>query len=172
MANKINFTPSELMELLISYWEGNSINPVLIERARRSFGNSKEMRKIIDQQCEYREQTHCYSCNAEISCLIFNGIAYLDLEEHESGIREIEKANIHFRSEDLNWHLIIGLTLIGYAYEQIRKNHRAVREYQRALDTLEEYKRFYDNEYDRTVDVVLLERKLRGIIDELNQSIS
>ena len=115
---------------------------------RTTFADAKKLRLIIDRQCENREQTHCYSCGNEAGCLILNGIAYLALEETETAIKQLENANQHFRNKDEAWNHIIGLALIGIAYEKIKKDHQALREYEKALDLIKNnYLRIHANEY-------------------------
>ncbi len=125
------------------------------------------MRLIVDRQCEYREQTHCYSCGNEAGCLILNGIAYLNLGETEAAIKELENANQHFRNEDKTWNHIIGLALMGNAYEMGIKDHRAFREYEKAHDIIEKkYLRLHQKDY--LEEAILLEKKLKEKLDELN----
>jgi tetratricopeptide (TPR) repeat protein len=133
----------------------------------RSFNNPKAMRSIVDRQCENREQTHCYSCGNEAGCLILNGIAYLSLGETEAAIRELENANQHFRNEDETWNHIIGLALIGNAYEKRKKDHRAFREYKKAHGVIKNiFLRTHQNDYIEKA--ISLEKALKAKVDELN----
>jgi tetratricopeptide (TPR) repeat protein len=138
----------------------------LKESITKSFGDSRAMRSIIDRQCEFREQTHC-SCGNEAGCLILNGIAYLALGESEAAIKELENANQHFRIEDEVWNHIIGLVLIGNAYEKSEKKYRASREFEKAYHVLtRNYLRVHANDYmDKTQ---LLEGELQNKIKEIS----
>lgn len=161
-----SFTLKDLFELLIKLSNFPHKNPKFAENMMRSFGNAEEMHKIIEKQCDYREQTHCYLCGSEAICLIVNGFAYLDLENNESGIRELEKAVLHFRNEDMTWSLIIGLILLGIAHEKIKKNHRALREYEKAHKAIKDYLCFYEKDYIE--DAFSLEKMIQGKIDTLS----
>jgi tetratricopeptide (TPR) repeat protein len=133
----------------------------------KSFGDARKMRLMIDRQCENREQTHCYSCGNEAGCLILNGIIYLALGETEIAIKEVENANQHFCNEDKSWNHIIGLSLLGNAYEESKKDHRAFREYKKAHEILtNNYLRLYANDYIE--NAILLEKKLQDKLDELD----
>jgi len=138
----------------------------LKESITKSFGDPKAMRSIIDRQCEFREQTHC-SCGNEAGCLILNGIAYLALGETEAAIKELENANQHFRIEDEIWNHIIGLVLIGNAYEKSEKKYRASREFEKARHVLtRNYLRVHVNDYMDKAQ--LLESGLQNKIKELS----
>jgi tetratricopeptide (TPR) repeat protein len=129
-----------------------------------SFGNDKKMRGIIDRQCENREQTHCYACSREAGCLILNGIAYLELGEIDTAIKEIENANQHFRGEGESWNQIIGLALLGNAYEENRKDHQALREFEKAYHVItRNYLRIHSKDYiDKAIS---LEKMLKNQLE-------
>ncbi|MFZ5857132.1 MAG: S24 family peptidase [Chloroflexota bacterium] len=133
-----------------------------------TFGNPQKMRPLIDRQCENREQTHCLSCESESGCLILNGIVYLELGEIENAIREIESANRHFRNKNETLNQIIGLVLLGQAYEDKRKDHLALREYEQAQNVLGNYRRIHANDYLTKAEA--LKDILDGKISELSES--
>ena len=114
-----------------------------------SFGNAEVMRSILNRQCENRDQTKCYACEDEGICLVITGVAHLDLGEINTAIKDLENGNQHFRSKDETWNSIIGLLLLGKAYEKNDNSHQALIEYKRALHLLtENYIRFHANDYD------------------------
>jgi hypothetical protein len=165
MAPNTVFTPKSLMELLLKLCDLKS-KPKFTEKMIESFGNQEAMGKIIAQQCECREQTPCHLCNRESICLLLNGFAYLDLGQNESGIKELEMAIMHFRSEGITCCLIIGLILIGYANERIKKDKKALLEYEKAHDVIKDYLRFYEKDYIE--EAIAMEKTLQNKLDELN----
>jgi flagellar biosynthesis chaperone FliJ len=128
--------------------------------------NPKKLRSILDQQCEYREQTHCYSCRNEAGCLVLNGIGYLHLGEIETAIRELETANLHFRNQDKTWNHIISLVLLGEAYEKNRKDHRALREFEKAHNAVKLFRQIHSTEYLQ--NAIHLEKILKDRVDTLS----
>ena len=139
----------------------------LKELIMQSFDNPKAMRLIVDRQCENREQTHCYSCGNEAGCLILNGIAHLALGEIKTAIIKLENANQHFRNEDMIWNHIIGLAILGNAYEKRKKDHRAFRIFEKAHHLIKNnYLRIHANDYiDKAQQ---LENVLKNKIAELS----
>lgn len=132
-----------------------------------SLDDPKAMRSIVNQKCEYREQTRCYSCGNEAGCLILNGIAHLDLGETETAIKKLENANQHFRNEGELWNYIIGLALMGHAYKKSGKEHRASHEYEKAYDLIKNnYLRIHANEYIEKA--LSLEKALKAKLEEMN----
>jgi len=134
----------ELIELMI-------INdPKAIEFKRRvvsSFKDADAMNSALIQHCDNQKQTHCYDCEDEGECLILSGIAYLDLHKIDEAISAIEDANLHFRGRDDTWNSIIGLDLLGIAYEMGGKRHTALIEYQQAQQQLKIYSRIHAHDY-------------------------
>jgi hypothetical protein len=133
-----------------------------------SWDNPKKLRAITDRQCEYREQTHCYSCRNESGCLVLNGISYLRLGEIETAIKELETANLNFRNQDDTWKHIISLTLIGDAHSKNRKKHRALREFEKALEAIQLFKQMHSTEFTKFIErATLLEKAIQDWIDSL-----
>ncbi len=133
----------------------------------QEFDNPKELRKIIDRQCEYREQTHCYACNNEACCLILKGVVRLALEEVDIALKEIESANRNFRTEDETWNQIIGLALIAIAHEKNRKDHLAFRELEKACNLLiNGYQPLNEKDYEERVTSLMA--SMEEWMDRLN----
>ena len=133
----------------------------------KTFGNEREMRRIIDWQCENREQTKCYACEREGGCLILNGVVYLALGELDIATKELENANQHLRGRGDVWNQIIGLSLLGNAYELNRKEHQALREFERAQEVLiRNYQRTHSKEYSKDADD--LEQMLRDQLKRID----
>lgn len=131
-----------------------------------TFGNTIEMRRIIDWQCENREQTSCFACEREGGCLILNGIVYLKLGEFDKAIKELENANQHLRSKGETWNQVIGLAVLGNAYENKRKEHQALREFESADRIFTgNYLRTHSKEYSAETDELgkLLKDQLKRI---------
>jgi SOS-response transcriptional repressor LexA len=159
---------TELTELL----EVDAADSRIIELKKRvidALGEARKMRPLIDRQCENREQTHCHACNSEAGCLILNGIIYLDLRELESAIRELEKANRHFSNENEILNHIVGLTLLGSTYQENRKDHQALRQFEKAYQTIHDtYLQIHKHDYKRVEDVQPLINHLKEKIQELS----
>lgn len=130
-----------------------------------SWDDQKKLRAIVDRQCEYREQTHCYSCRNESGCLVLNGISYLRLGEIKTAIKELETANLNFRNQDDMWKHIISLVLIGDAHSKNRKNHRALREFEKAFEAIRLFTQMHSTEYIERA--VLLEQEIKDRLDSL-----
>jgi hypothetical protein len=127
-----------------------------------SLGNAVVMRGILDRQCENRDQTSCYHCEDQGICSVLTGIAHLELGEIHTAIKELENGNQHFRSKDETWNSIIGLVLLGNAYEKSSNSHQAVIEYKKALHLVtENYIRIHANDYDEL-------SRARSLVNELN----
>lgn len=131
-----------------------------------SWDNPKKLRLITDQQCEFREQTHCYSCSNESDCSVLDGIVYLHLGEIETAIKELETANLHFLNQDETWNHIISLALIGEAHARNKKNHRALRQFEKADDAIELFEQIHSTEYIE--DLIYLKKVLKDVIDALS----
>jgi tetratricopeptide (TPR) repeat protein len=147
----------ELTELLL-------INdPTVNEFKKRvisSLNNADALSNVLEQHCDNQKQTNCYHCENEGACLIISGIAHLDLKKAEKAIRNIEQANFHFRSKDETWNSIIGLELLGIAYEMNDKRHQALLEYQQAMQLLKNYHLAHKNDYDLTDQILTRENTL------------
>jgi hypothetical protein len=128
-----------------------------------SFGNAMVMRGILDRQCANREQTNCYSCSDDGICSVITGVAHLDLGEINTAIKKLEDGNQHFRSKDETWNSVIGLVLLGKAYEKSGNNHQTLIEYKKALHLLtENYIRVHANDYDKLDKARPLETELNA----------
>lgn len=115
-----------------------------------SLGDNKSLGIILEKQCEDQAQTHCYSCGNEGYCAIVKGIIYLSLGNINNGITEIEHGNQHFRNSDESWNNIVGLVLLGIAYEKNERKHNALIEYKKALYSLTEiYLPIYSTDYKK-----------------------
>jgi hypothetical protein len=132
-----------------------------------SLGDAEIMRNILNRQCDNRDQTHCYSCEDDGICSVITGIVHLDLGEINTAIKELENGNQHFRSKDETWNSIIGLVLLGKAYEKSGNSHQAVIEYKKALRLLtENYIRVHANDYDELARARSLERELNAQVTQ------
>jgi tetratricopeptide (TPR) repeat protein len=133
-----------------------------------SFGDEKKLSTLSSRQCLNRRETHCLSCDNEGDCFILNGIIYLRLNEIENAIKELENANQHLRSKGEIWNSIIGLILLGKAYDKGGVSHQALIEYKKALDLLSKnYIRVHRNDYDKLNRAQVLETELNAHVTKL-----
>jgi hypothetical protein len=132
-----------------------------------SLGNTAVIQGILNRQCENRDQTNCYSCEEEGTCLVITGIAHLDLGEINTAIKNLENGSQQFRSKDETWNSIIGQILLGKAYDKSNNNHQALIEYKKALKLLtENYIRFHANDYDELAKARLLKSELDTFVTQ------
>ena len=128
--------------------------------------NDRELRRIIDWQCENLEQTGYYVHDKEGERLILNGIIYFKLGEFDIAIKELENANRHLRREGDIWNQVIGLALLGNAYESNRMEHQALQEFESAHRVFTNSRlRIYSKDYSKNVDELELLLK-----DQLHRS--
>lgn len=131
-----------------------------------SMGNATAMRGILNRQCDNRGQTNCYACEEQGVCSVITGIIHLGLGEYNTAIKEIEDGNQHFRSKDETWNSILGLIMLGKAYEKSDNGHQALLEYKKALHLLtENYIRVHANDYEYLA-------RARTLINDLNAQVT
>jgi len=133
---------------------------------QKSLYNEEMISAILSRQCLCREEVHCLSCNDQGNCFILNGIIYLGLNDPDNAIKELENANWNLRSRGDDWNSIIGLTLLGLAFEERGQNHLAFREYNKAYETLSRrYLRIHANDYTKKHQTLKndLQNKLRQL---------
>jgi len=135
---------------------------ILKSRVLSSFGNSDAINITIEQQCENRKQTNCYACDDEGPCLILRGIMNLYLGMTEKAILEFEKGNAYLRNKDDSWNSIIGLDLLGIAYEISGRRHQALLEYQQAIHIIKVYLQTHANEYTYITKILALKKDLNS----------
>jgi tetratricopeptide (TPR) repeat protein len=125
-------------------------DPKAIEIRRQlqsAFSNAAAVRAVIEEQCEEKVETNCYTCDAEGTCFALRGIAYISIGQIKEALRELENSEVHFRSEDNVWNSVIGTVLIGMAHGQNENNHEALLHYQKALNLLQEFLHDHENDY-------------------------
>jgi phage repressor protein C with HTH and peptisase S24 domain len=150
-------------QLEISNRELNDLKKQIIE----SFDDENKMCALLNQQCRNQEDVHCLSCDDEGDCFILDGIIYLRINDIENTIKELEHANQHLRGKDEIWNSIIGLVLLGIAFEKCKKNHLALYEYKKAHEKLKNnYLRVHANDYME--EARSLANELQNKINELS----
>ena len=136
----------------------------LRNRILESFGKSDILKSILEKQVRSRGQVNCFSCENEGICSALIGIIYFDLGEMKAAIKAFEDANQHFRSKDETWNSVIGLEILGMAYEGNGNRHKAVLEYNQALNILTHvYIPIHAHEYQTDGDS--LKKELECIIE-------
>jgi hypothetical protein len=105
-------------------------------RTAIALNQPKTLQAIIDQQCDNRKQVNCYPCESMGVCAALRGVAHMAMGDAIEAVRQLQDANQHFRGEDETWNSIIGLELLGMAYEYV-KPHQATLVYKQALEILE-----------------------------------
>jgi tetratricopeptide (TPR) repeat protein len=136
----------------------------LRNRILESLGKTDKLKNILENQIQSRGQVNCFSCENEGICSALIGIIHFDLGEMKAAIKALEDANQHFRSKDETWNSVIGLEILGMAYEGNGNRHQAILEYKQALGILtRQYLPIHANEYE--TDGASLKKELECIID-------
>jgi len=126
--------------------------------------NPEALERIIGLQCDNRGRVNCFSCESEGACFALTGVINLLLGKNEEAIKEFEIANYHFRSRDETWNSILGLELLGIAFEKGGNRHEAILQYTQAMSILEhKYLPLHASEYKR--DGAKLKEELHSLIE-------
>lgn len=134
-----------------------------------SLANRNNLQPLINEQCLDEKETGCMLCDEKGECAILNGIIYINLNKLEEAIKELENAKQLLHNKYETWDRIVGLALLGIAFERSGKKYLALREYKRAHDELKNiYLRVHANEYVEKAQI--LETELASKLTKLSTS--